>query len=1121
MIQRYSLFGAAVGMVFALLAPTLAAERPVAGPSVVDFGGAPPDTPIAGLDQWQSGFRARGGPKGDVLGTKRIVVMRVYFHDYANTSRYSQAQVQGFFDNQLNTLWQHSSYGKISISAQVTALYQLPSNRSHYITDHGDGDTSDGSQYGNVLNDAIANSPNTIDWTNIDGVMVVMAETDPTQFHRGQGGTCDLPMGPGGSVKHVGCAIFSENPSDSDAAVYGRWSHEMGHAFQQGGPAHPSNYNSAFEQMDANYPGQTGVFEKQSTIAFPGWMPATKYVTLTPMTGGVVSVWAEEYDPTGQPNAQAIKVALSSNTYYLISVRRRVLGDELNAFFSPAGIPDEGVLIEKVVEGASQWVTVVGKGGDRNALWHNGDSFQDTASGVYVSIKQQDVDHYSVTVRFGDLSNRPDVLINPWLSPPGNTYETTDIWVDSPVNGYGTFRWGMWDDGTGNLVPVGNGDDPAIGQDNRLYVRVRNVGHGTANNVVVHVDRSNPPGLGVNGSTGWVPLNGTDANSTLDSTRFPALASMAPGTFTDVYLDWVPNFTITPAEQAQGIFYFHTCVRVRIDPVAGALPSTASTGDRQQENIDDFQAVPAGPPLTKYPIHLHNDDLVNPIWFHLNYVSELPPAWGLDVNGGNLAVLLQPDETRDIPVTITPLGPAVVGSGFGVNVSASWFKTLTSDKPMPNPLDNTHIEFAPLGGVRIVSHVLAPTSITCTATQQGGGQIYVTGKLSGIGDYYNSKNPPVVMAEGLDVDRHYLFESARNFVVQPDGTFSGFLNTDLNIFCPYEALCMFGGTDKLASCSHIDVIQNVSPPDPGDMNGDCLFTLDDVVMMLRVAGGLDVSYPGQVKAVDVDNDGRITLVDAAWWLQRLRVRRSGAVTKSTANDYFGYGVLLDDPALNGQPNARLVACHQYIGAYNGPIGVYYWATYPGGGRWVIFNEDESTMPVGEKFNYYFGEKVNQVVKSPAFSTAPWRVSLTAPSLGLNPGADPIAIHDWLAAYDNSPLSVWYNTSTNGWEAYNDNFTTIPDGEKFFFTDAYLSGSRIYHTTSNDYFNYGVYIDDARLNGNPNAIVLAQHSYQSTSNPAPMGVWYSAFAGKWVAYNEGTSHPALAMNEVVNYFIAQP
>ena len=62
-----------------------------------------------------------------------------------------------------------------------------------------------------------------------------MAETSASQFHRGQANKGTVPMGPGGANKEVGLAIFSENPSDGDVAVWGRWAHELGHAFQQGG----------------------------------------------------------------------------------------------------------------------------------------------------------------------------------------------------------------------------------------------------------------------------------------------------------------------------------------------------------------------------------------------------------------------------------------------------------------------------------------------------------------------------------------------------------------------------------------------------------------------------------------------------------------------------------------------------------------------------------------------------------------------------------------------------------------------------------------------------------------------------------------------------------------------
>src|SRR5215813_8636943 len=78
-----------------------------------------------------------------VSGTKNIVVLRVYFHDYANTSRYTKTQVDGFFTN-INTLWgTHSSYGNISLNTQINdTLIQLPDNRSAYIDDFPDGDLS-------------------------------------------------------------------------------------------------------------------------------------------------------------------------------------------------------------------------------------------------------------------------------------------------------------------------------------------------------------------------------------------------------------------------------------------------------------------------------------------------------------------------------------------------------------------------------------------------------------------------------------------------------------------------------------------------------------------------------------------------------------------------------------------------------------------------------------------------------------------------------------------------------------------------------------------------------------------------------------------------------------------
>ncbi|HPD42546.1 MAG TPA: hypothetical protein PLD43_13410, partial [Anaerolineae bacterium] len=182
-------------------------------PAATDAGVAATSPPVASA--------ADLTPQGDVLGTKKVMVLRVYFHDYAATSRYTQAQVEGFYVL-LDQLWRNTSYNKINITYTVSSLYQLPDNRSAYIDDYSDGDLSGGSKFGKVLGDAIAHAPAGLDWTNVDAVLVVMAETNPAQFHRGQGtSSCSLHMGPGGPIKTVGCAIFSENPSDTDLQIWG------------------------------------------------------------------------------------------------------------------------------------------------------------------------------------------------------------------------------------------------------------------------------------------------------------------------------------------------------------------------------------------------------------------------------------------------------------------------------------------------------------------------------------------------------------------------------------------------------------------------------------------------------------------------------------------------------------------------------------------------------------------------------------------------------------------------------------------------------------------------------------------------------------------------------------
>lgn len=670
----------------------------------------------------------------NVSGPQKIVVLRTRFSDYSTATRYTQAQVQGFFDSEINTMWGRISYGNITINATVSGLLNYPHPRSTYITDHSDGDLSDGPQFMNVLNDAVAAAHTAgISFTGVKDVMVVMGETAPAQYHRGQATTCMLPVGPANSLISVGCAIFSENPADPDMRVWGRWMHEMGHAFQAaGGPAHPSNYNNSFELMDRLYPGHGGMFSKQATGAggFPGWIDPAAYDVVTTATAGTSDIlYAEEYQPSDLPagGRRAIKFYASASVYYIISVRQAMYGDEIRP------IPDDhGVLIERVQPGADPWVTVVGPGGDATKLWQvNPNQTIPVGDGVYVTIVSQPDPAtwaYLVQVR-RDAAPRPDVMIRPWLTPPLNTWETTDLWVDSSCNGYGSYMYGAYTP-PGDSTPLGygNGDSPCANHENRVYARVRNIGNTPAANVVVHFQVTDPLGVGINGSN-WSEIGA------VTSADFPGLASLLAGSYTDVYVPWTPVVALTPAELAAGLFNFHSCMRVVMDTVAGETVITNQDGVDEQENFGQFFAAPAGPgaPATTidYLLPLRNDDGGNKKSFNLDWAQDMPAGWKVEVNNNDPTVTIAAGGVAMVPIRIARTVPAAAGEVYSMTLRATYLHQLPSDvkglDPFNKLVTDVHIEYKPLSAATLGVIVADPTRISVKPQRDPKGGVCVPG----------------------------------------------------------------------------------------------------------------------------------------------------------------------------------------------------------------------------------------------------------------------------------------------------------------------------------------------------------------------------------------------------------
>jgi hypothetical protein len=738
-------------------------------------------------------------------GAVNFVVLRVSFNDFGTATRFTTAQTQANFAS-IAQLWSDSSYGNINLNYQFAGPTQVSESGvatpSTTFLDSGGGNSSTTAAIVRLIKDAVAGSPTTINWGNVYGLVVLFADTRATGFYRGITLPSTTPISPpGGGSFNVHASIVGESPVEDVSRTWGRWSHEMGHQMQNnpGNPWHPSNYNSDFEQMDGEYPAQTGVFFKQADKAFPDWLPAAKYKLVSPPAGGSVGLLVEERPPGTDPDFQAVKASLSfggPQVYYLISARRRILGDDTATTHGPNGIPDEGVLIERVVEGGDpnlndcpapatpcgRWVDVRGNG-NTDTLWHLGNTYRNATDGIFITVRAKpDSDHYLVDVAYADKAGQPDIGINSWLQPPGNSYETTDIWVDSPVNGYGTFRYGTWSDQMGGTVPRGNGDDPTVGLANRLYARVRNFGATPAINAVVHFDVTSPLGLGINGSNGFVQLG------TVTSAQFPGLASIPPGGSVDVYLDWTPTVQLTPAQIQAGRFAFHSCVRVRLDHVAGETFFANQDGDGQQENIDYFDAGSATTPgapgaASSDVIHLRNDSPSSPKQFFLSIYRENPSAsWTASVNGGNPVVSLGPGQVRDVPVTIKQTKKEPIGTTHSIRVYASSRVTLRSSV---HPGD-LHDAFMALGGVQFKMAVLRRPKLQCRSI--GGGR--VTGKLSGVSD---AKQRLSVLVVGVDPKRRFILRAtARAALPGKGGVFNVTFPRDTPPF--KQAVCLFAGT---------------------------------------------------------------------------------------------------------------------------------------------------------------------------------------------------------------------------------------------------------------------------------------------------------------------------------------
>ena len=150
-----------------------------------------------------------------------------------------------------------------------------------------------------------------------------------------------------------------------------------------------------------------------------------------------------------------------------------------------------------------------------------------------------------------------------------NSWQTNDIWFDSPENGFDTYSQPI-EMPTGNAKK--NGDRPRVDEGNRYHAHVWNDGIVDATNLQVTYYLISPPGVGDNGK--WQPL----------WTRY--ISGMTAGNYTRV--NWqgseAPIWSPSVGE--------HTCAKVAISKLNG---ENNVDDNSAQENIFDFDVGGGSP----------------------------------------------------------------------------------------------------------------------------------------------------------------------------------------------------------------------------------------------------------------------------------------------------------------------------------------------------------------------------------------------------------------------------------------------------------------------------------------------------------------------------------------------
>jgi hypothetical protein len=231
----------------------------------------------------------------------------------------------------------------------------------------------------------------------------------------------------------------------------------------------------------------------------------------------------------------------------------------------------------------------------------------------------------------------------------------------------------------------------------------------------------------------------------------------------------------------------------------------------------------------------------------------------------------------------------------------------------------------------------------------------------------------------------------------------------------------------------------------------------------------------------------------------------GFVHTATAANITGATTALDNPELNGNPNAKVMFCQRGGGAENdNPTGIYYNTATS---KWAIFNENQVDMANGAKFNIYIADD----------SVVTTHIADASNTTNFHTELDGFLSEDYLffnnywnpnGTYNPYVYGTYFSNPIDKRILYVESLEEIPLGAAFKImkgigTSA-IQGSEVSMPSNID--GNSMELDHPALNNNPDAVFLYSHYYgiggNSTYLPYVTRAIYHQPTNRWRIYAYG-------------------